>query len=264
VAIIVVLALAIFIGCSACNSRAERIREAQRIEAERLAAEEAARLAEEEAARLAAEEAARLEAERLAAEEAARLAAEEALRRAQEEEERLAAQRRRQASGSDRATVRTNVGAADPNNPWVGTWANNNGTIVLRFNANGTVNVLNFEVTDQYVQIYFRTNRALTGGGFNDVRNPKDYNATYTGSGSYTINKDSVALTLALKNTDGVSKDIKHNTVFQFESNLTQVRLTRGIARKYIIDEATKKPASASGYVQKSDQSEFVTQFYRQ
>jgi hypothetical protein len=234
-------------GCSACN-RLEEQRRAERLRLEeeaRLAAEEAERLRLEEEARLAAEEAERLRLE----EEARRLAEEEARRRAQ--------------SGS---RARTTPSSIDPRNPMVGIWATSNGAIVLQFMANGTVTAHNFTVTDQYVNVYWRTNRALSSGGFYDIRNPKDYEAHYTGSGTYKLSNDNtnIEISLSLKNPDGVVKEIKHSTAFLFESNQTQVRLTKGIARRYLVDEATKKPASQAGYVQKSDQADFVTQLYRQ
>jgi hypothetical protein len=156
------------------------------------------------------------------------------------------------------------VAPIDSKNPIVGVWANANGTIVLQFRADGTISVRNFAVTDQYVEVYFRPNRALSGGGFNDVRNPKDYDSVYTGNGTYRINNDTLEIQLSLRNSDGVTKEIKHSTPFQFMENQTQVRLTRGIARKYIIDQATRKPASESNYNQKPDRSDFVTQFFRQ
>jgi hypothetical protein len=259
VAIVLLLVLGVAIGCKACSD----IRTA-RLENARIAAEEEVRrLAEEEAARLAAEE----EARRLAEEEAARLAAEEEARRLAEEEEarRRAAEEeaRRRAAGQNQA-VRTSVAPSDPRNPLVGTWANANGAIVLQFRADGTVTARNFAVTDEYVEIYFRPNRALAGGGFNDVRNPKDYEAVYRGNGRYTISRDTLDIQLSLSNSDGVTKDIRHSTAFQFQENQTQVRLNRGIARKYIIDQATRRPASESNYNQKPDRSDFVTQFYRQ
>jgi hypothetical protein len=146
----------------------------------------------------------------------------------------------------------------------VGVWSNANGTIVLQFNSNGTITVRNFAVTDQYVEVYFRANRALAGGGFNDIRNPRDYESVYTGDGTFKVNGETLEIQLSLRNSDGVTKEIRHTTTFQFQENQTQVRLARGIARKYILDQATRRPASESNYNQKPDRSDFVTQFYRQ
>jgi hypothetical protein len=249
VAVLLALVFGILWGCSTCSKAAER----RRAEAERLRLEEEARIAAEEAERLRLEEEARL-----AAEEAERLRLQEEARRLAEEEAR------RRAAQSGTRTVSSTP--TDPRNPIVGTWATSNGAIVLQFRANGTVSALNFTVLDQYVNIYWRANRALAAGGFYDIRNPKDYEAHYTGNGTYRVtnNNTNIEVSLSLRNSDGVNKEIAHNTAFQFEANQTQVRLVKGLARKYIVDEATKLPASQKGYVQRSDQADFATQLYRQ
>ena len=231
VILLAVIILGVFFGCSACSSAAERRRlalEAERLEAERLEAE---RL---EAERLEAE---RLEAERLAAEaaEAARLEAERL------EAERLAAEaRRRAAAGQTRTTTSYSSSESDPNNPFVGTWANNNQTIVFRLRSNGNVEVLNYTLTDEVVEVYWRTNRALTGGGFYDTRNPEAFESTYTGTGTYTVNRDTVTFQLNMRNHLGTTKRVDHSTRFTINSERDTLRFNSGMARKFIINKETR------------------------
>jgi hypothetical protein len=264
-------------GCSGCSSKAERDRQAelerQRLEAERLAAEEAARLAAEEAARLAMEEAARLEAERLAAEEAERqrLAELERQRQAslsdaererlerlrQEELERERArlaelERQRQAQA---ATRRPSVPPADTAHPMSGTWVNNNETIVMDFKSDGTINVTKYQLIDEYVEVYWRQNRNVTGGGFYDTRNPVDHESVFTGAGTYTVNRNNIEIKLSLKNDSGDSKEISCAGTFNFlDPQQTNFRMSKGLARKFIIREDTRTQV---------DTKEFAFQFYR-
>jgi hypothetical protein len=246
IVLLAVIALGLFFGCSTCSSAAaERRRlaaeaqlEQDRLEQERLAAEEAARL---EAERLAAEEAARLERERL---EAERLAAEEAARR-------------RAGQGTAQPQPRAYpAGESDANNPFVGVWATNNKAIVFRFRSNNTVEVLNYTIIDEVVEVYWRTNRGVTGGGFYDTRNPEDFESDYTGTGTYEVNKDSVTIKLNIRNPIGTVKDkLSLTTKFNINAQRDLLRLNNGFARKFIINKQTREIF---------DQKDFVTTFYRQ
>ena len=243
VILLVVIILGVFFGCSACSLSAERKRLAA-LEAERLAVEEAARL---EAERLEAErlEAERLEAERLAAEaaEAARLEAERL------EAERLAAEARRRAAAGSASTSTYHSTETDPNNAFVGVWANNTQTVVFRCRPNGDVEVLNYVCTDEAVEVYWRTNRALTGGGFYDTRNPEIFESTYTGTGTYTVNRDSVSFRLNMRNHLGTTKTVNHTTRFTMNNEKDTVRLTSGLARRFIINKETREVFNTKDYV---------------
>ena len=231
-----VIVCGIVFGCSTCSQAAERKREAARLEAERLEAE---RLAAEEAARLEAE---RLEAERLAAEEAARLEAE---REAEEARRRLANQRPSQPGG----TQQYKSAESSATNPFVGTWASNNEAIVIRFRPNGNIEVLNYDLVDELVEVYWRTNKALTGGGFYDTRNPEDVESVYKGSGTYTVNKDTVIFKLDLKNPKGMTKSITHTSKFTMSNQKDSFRLASGLARKFLINRDTHEVHSTKDYV---------------
>jgi hypothetical protein len=240
-------------GCSGCTSRKERQRqeETARLEAERLAAEEAARL---EAERLAAEEAARLEAERLAAEEAARLEAE---RLAAEEAARKAAEAARQRTSQpvpNTSTISQGVAPKDPDNPFSGTWTNNSETIILDVNAAGNVTVRKYVITDEYVEMFWREMRGIPAGGYYDTRNPVDVESIYTGSGTMTLNNNNIAITLSLKNDKGDTRDVSCNGIYQFDAQKTNFRMSKGLPRKIILREDTRKQI---------DQKEYVFQFFR-
>ena len=236
VILLAVIILCVFFGCSACNNAAERKRlaalEAERLEAERLEAE-----------RLEAE---RLEAERLAAEaaEAARL-----------EAERLAAEARRRAAAGRTSTSTYRSTESNPNNPFVGVWANANQTIVFRCRNNGDVEVINYTLTDEVVEVYWRTNRALTGGGFYDIRNPEDFESTYTGTGTYTTTKDSVTFKLNMKNHLGTDKAVTHTTKYTINAQKDTLEFANGLPRKYIINKDTRAT---------HDTKDFVKSFIRQ
>ncbi|MDR1319707.1 MAG: hypothetical protein LBJ90_08780 [Treponema sp.] len=237
-------------GCSACQASTERKRlagEAARLEAERLALEEAARLeaerlAAEEAERLALEEAARLEAERLAAEEAARRAAAEAARGAA----RGPSQNQQQNYTSEES---------DPGNAFVGVWATNNNAIIFRFLGTGNIEVLNYRLVDEVVEVYWRTNRGITGGGFYDTRNPEAFESDYTGTGTYTVTRDTVVFRLNIKNQQGTTKNLTLTTRFSFNGQRDFLKLANGLGRKFIINRDTRDIF---------DTKDFVTSFYRQ
>jgi hypothetical protein len=241
VVLLAVIVLGVFFGCSACSGAAERKRLAA-LEAERLAAEA------EEAARLEAE---RLEAERLAAEaeEAARLEAERL------EAERLAAEARRRAAGSSGSQQTYRSTESNANNPFVGVWANGNQSIVFRCRNNGDVEVLNYTLVDEIVEVYWRTNRGVTGGGFYDTKNPEPFESTYTGTGTYTVNKDSITFKLNMKNHLGTTKTVSHTTRFSMNNEKDTIRFTSGLARKYIINRDTRELF---------DTKDFVNSFIRQ
>jgi flagellar biosynthesis GTPase FlhF len=244
IVLLIIIVLGVIFGCSACQAASERRRlaeEATRLEAERLAAEEeAARL---EAERLAAEEeAARRAAERLAAEEeAARRAAEAARRAAQG-----SSQNRQQSYRSEES---------DPKNSFVGIWATNNQAIVFRFRGDGNIDVLNYTLVDEVVEVYWRTNRGITGGGFYDTRNPEAYESVYTGTGSYTVTRDSVTIKLNINNHQGTTKNLTLTTRFSFNNQKDFLRLNNGLGRKFIINRDTRDIF---------DTKDFVTSFYRQ
>ncbi|MDR1900211.1 MAG: hypothetical protein LBQ55_09405 [Treponema sp.] len=242
-------------GCNGCTSKAEK--ERQRLEAERLAAEEAARL---EAERLAAEEAARLEAERLAAEEAARLeaerlAAEEAARLEAERLAALARQRgQQQAPAAQPAQPAADkehqsVAPADPAHPFAGTWVNSSETIVLDIRADGNITVRKYVLTDEYVEMYWREMRGIRGGGFYDTRNPVDFESTYTGSGTMTLNNNNIVMTLSLKNDRGDERELGCNGTYTFDAQKANFRLSKGLARKVILREDTRKQIDSKDYV---------------
>jgi hypothetical protein len=235
-------------GCSGCQSRAEK---------ERLAAEEAARL---EAERLAAEEAARLEAERLAAEEAARLEAE---RLAAEE----AARRRNSGTSSPAASQRPALTSiSDPNNPLVGTWANNNKTIVLQLRPDGTITVQNYLQIDENVNIRWVGNRNESGGGHNQISDRAGVETEYSGTGTYTISKNTLTLKLNLRNGDGKEKEISHSTAYTLGNNNGAVKLTRGLGRKFVYNRQNGQQVDGNGFVVPATQpgsSSYVTDFTR-
>jgi hypothetical protein len=269
-------------GCAACSSNKADL-EKQRLEAERLAAEEAARL---EAERLAAEEAARLEAERLAAEEAARLEAERLAAEAAERARLAELERQRQAGQTDAererlerlrqeelererarlaelerqrqaqaATRRPSVAPADTAHPMFGTWVNSNETIVMDFHRDGTVAVTKYQLIDEYVEVYWRQNRNVTGGGFYDTRNPVDYESVYTGTGTYTVDRNNIEIKLSLTNDKGEGKAVSCAGTFNFlDAQQTNFRMSKGLARKFIIREDNRTQI---------DTKEFVFQFYR-
>jgi hypothetical protein len=253
-------------GCAGCQSRAEKERLA-RLAAERMAAEEAARL---EAERLAAEEAARLEAERLAAEEAARLEAE---RLAAEEAARLEAER----LAAEAAARRRNAGAAaaqrpalpsisDPSNPLVGTWVNNNKTIVLQLRSDGTVVVQNYLQIDENVNIRWVSNRGESGGGHNQISDRVDVEMDYSGTGTYTINNNTLVLKMTLKGSDGKEKEISHSTAYTLGSGSNAIKLTRGLGRKFIYNRQNGQQVDTNGFAVSATQpgsSSFVTDFTR-
>jgi hypothetical protein len=247
IVLLIIIVLGVIFGCSACNAAAERRRlaeEAARLEAERLAAEEAARL---EAERLANEEAERLAAE----EEAARLAAEEAARRAAEEAARRAAANRGTSTPQRSYTSQE----SDPANAFVGVWATSNKAIIFRFRGNGTIEVLNYRLIDEVVEVYWRTNRGVTGGGFYDTRNPEDFESDYTGTGTYAVTRDSVTFTLNIRNQLGTTKNLSLNTKFSFNDPKDFLKLAKGLGRKFIINRDTREIF---------DTKDFVTSFYRQ
>jgi hypothetical protein len=255
-------------GCSGCQSKTEKERLA-RLEAERLATEEAARL---EAERLAAEEAARLEAERLAAEEAARLeaerlAAEEAARL---EAGRLAAEeaaRRRNSGASSAAPKRPALTSiSDPDNPLVGTWANNNKTIVLQLRSDGTIAVQNYLQIDENVNIRWVSNRNESGGGHNQISDRASVETEYSGTGTYTIDKNTLTLKLNLKNGDGKEKEISHSTAYTLSNSNGAIKLTRGLGRKFVYNRQNGQQVDGNGFAISATQpgsSSYVTDFNR-
>jgi hypothetical protein len=137
----------------------------------------------------------------------------------------------------------------------VGVWATSNKAIVFRFRSNNTIEVLNYTIVDEVVEVYWRTNRGVTGGGFYDTRNPEDYESDYSGTGSYTVTKDSVSIKLNIRNPSGTVKDLTLNTKFNFNDKRDLLRLNNGFARKFIINKDTRAIF---------DQKDFVTTFYRQ
>ncbi|MDR0876490.1 MAG: hypothetical protein LBN21_00440 [Treponema sp.] len=258
----------------------------QAAEEAELSAEEAQRAADE--ARLAAEKAPQSKEAQLAAEEAqlaadeARFAAEKA-RQAEEareteealraaEEARLAAQRaleaaqraqnaaeeaRRRAASASQARPSTYPSETNASVPVVGTWINDNKTIVFQLRTNGTVVVHEYTITDTTVDVKFETNRGMTGGGFYRRSNAVDIQSTYTGTGTYTVNKDTVSIKLSLKNPSGATKDVSLTTKFSFTDaqKRNSLKLANGFARKYIYDR--------EGRI-KLDPEQFVTSFTRQ
>jgi hypothetical protein len=137
----------------------------------------------------------------------------------------------------------------------VGTWANNTKTIVLQLRSNGTVVVHDYIITDQIVEVYWRTNRGITGGGFYDRRNPEDLQTSYTGTGTYTINRDNIDIKLSLKNQFQTTKNVNLATRFTLNNQNAFLRLNNGFARKYVYNKDTRAQI---------DSSEFVSSFYRQ
>jgi hypothetical protein len=230
-------------GCSGCQSKAEKERLAL-LEAERLAVEEAARL---EAERLAAEEAARLEAERLAAEEAAR--------------------RRNSGASSAAAPPRpAQTSISDPNNPLVGTWTNNNKTIVLQLRPDGTIIVQNYLQSDENVNIRWVSNRGESGGGHNQISDRAGIETSYSGNGTYTIDKNTLTFTLNLKNSDGKEKDIRHSTTYTLSSNNSAIKLSRGLGRKFLYNRQNGQQVDNNGFPVPATQpgsSSYVTDFTR-
>jgi hypothetical protein len=214
-------------GCSGCTSKQEKQRQ-----------EELARL---EAERLAAEEAARLEAERLAAEEAARRAAE-------------AARQRANSQPAPSATVSQGIAPRDPDNPFSGIWTNNSETIVLDVNTAGNITVRKYVITDEYVEMFWREMRGIPAGGYYDTRNPVDVESSYTGTGTMTLNNNNIAITLSLQNDKGDTRDISCNGTYQFDNQKTNFRMSKGLPRKIILREDTRKQI---------DQKEYVFQFFR-
>jgi acyl-ACP thioesterase len=261
IALLLSLAINILLGVRSCSSSSElnRLRQVEqewlaseeaRLEAERLAAEEAARL-----------EAERFEAERLAAEEAARLAAEEEARL---EAERLAAEeaaRRRGQQPAPRPQPAAQYASTEsnPGNAFVGTWANENKSIVFRFRNNGSLEILNFNIVDELVTVTFRENRAIPGGGFYRSANPVATESIYTGTGKYAVNGDEVTFNLNLKSADGAAKDFSHKTKFFFENSNKTLKLANGIPRKFRISRQTRQEVT-----HERSRDYFSTAFIRQ
>jgi hypothetical protein len=123
------------------------------------------------------------------------------------------------------------------------------------FNPDGSIIVKTYVITDEYVEVYWRTNRNITGGGFYDTRNPVATQTTYTGSGSYTVNRETLDIKLSLANDSGATKEISLSARFQFDGPKSSFRLGNGLARKYIYREDTRAQIDAK---------EYVSTFYRQ
>ncbi|MCL2880949.1 MAG: hypothetical protein FWF29_11955 [Treponema sp.] len=257
------LAIAVFFivfGCSTCSQINERNRLAT-LAAEKQAEDETARL---EAQRQADDEAARLEAQKQADDEAARLAAQkqalqsEAARLAAERQA-LAAQRAAQQSAAAKQPAATAQQSApakpDANNPLIGTWANSTKTVIIRFRPDGNIDILHFLIVDEYVEVYWRTNWGIAGGGFNDTRNPVPVELVYTGKGIYTVNKDTVTFKLNLSNQKGDKKNISHTTKFIMRGQKDSFKLVKGLARRYIINRDNNEVYNTKDY---------VTEFFRQ
>jgi hypothetical protein len=136
-----------------------------------------------------------------------------------------------------------------------GTWTNNGETVVMVFNPDGTITVNTYVITDEYVEVYWRTNRNITGGGFYDTRNPVSTQTNYTGSGTYTVDRDTLNIKLSLTNDSGGSKDINLTARYQFDGPKASFRLGNGLARKYIYREDTRAQI---------DTKEYVSTFFRQ
>jgi acyl-ACP thioesterase len=235
-ALLLSLAANIFLGVRSCSTAVE-LRRLHQIEQEWIAAEQA----KLEAERLAAEEAARLEAERF---EAERRAAEEAARRAAEEEaRRLAAEEAARSRGQRTASRPAQYASTEsnPSNVFVGTWANDNKTIVFRLRNNGVLEVLNFNIVDELVTVTFREMKGVPGGGFYHSTNPVSSESVYKGTGKYEINGDEVSFTLNLKNADGTVKDFSHKTKFFFENANKTLKLANGMPRKFKISRQTRQ-----------------------
>jgi hypothetical protein len=137
----------------------------------------------------------------------------------------------------------------------VGTWANTSKTVVLQLRSNGTVVVHDYSITDEVVELYWRTNRGLSGGGFYDRRNPEALQTNYTGNGTYTIDKDNINIKLSLQNQFGTAKNISLVTKFTLNNQKNFLRLSNGFARKFIYNKDTRDQI---------DTSEFVSSFYRE
>jgi len=245
IVLIVAIVLGVVFGCSTCTTEEKRLAalEAQRLEAERLAAEEEQALLEAQ----------RLEAERLAAEEAARL---EALRK--EAQQAAAAARweaERNASASNAARQAQQADRSQSTNPLSGVWTNDSKTIVFRLRDNLNVEVLHYDIVDESVEVYWRTNRALTGGGFYDTRNPETFQSIYTGTGTFKTDKGNITFELNLKNHLGTTKNVTHTTKYTLSKEGDSLRFTGGLARKFIINKETRK---------QHDTKDFVTSFIRQ
>jgi hypothetical protein len=213
--LIVLMVFAGCTGCSGCTSKKERQRQ---------------------------EELARLEAERLAAEEAARRAAEAARRQAG------------QPPAPAAATISQGAVPKDPGNPFSGSWTNNSETIVLDINAAGNITVKKYIITDEYVEMFWREMRGIPAGGYYDTRNPVDVESTYTGTGALTLNSNNIAITLALQNDRGDTRTVSCNGTYQFDAEKTNFKMSKGLARKIILREDTRKQI---------DQKEYVFQFFR-
>jgi multidrug efflux pump subunit AcrA (membrane-fusion protein) len=248
------MAFTILVGCSGCSGKDT---ERQQTEAERQAeldrqaeAARQAELARQAEAERQAELARQAEAERQA--ELARQAeAERQAELARQAEAARQAELARQAEAARRARV----APADPENPIVGTWSNSGETVVMVFNPDGSIRVNTYVITDEYVEVYWRTNRNITGGGFYDTRNPVATQSNYIGSGSYTINRDTLSITLSLTNDSGSTKEVTLTAKLQFDGPKSSFRLGNGLARKYIYREDTRAQIDAK---------EYVSVFYRQ
>ena len=228
--IIVFSMLAGCAGCAGCQSRAEKERLA-RLEAERLAAEEAARL----------------EAERLAAEEAAR----------------------RRNSGTSSAAAPQGpalTSISDPGNPLVGTWVNNNKTIVLQLRPDGTIITQTYLQIDENVNIRWISNRGEPGGGHNQISDRAGVETSYSGTGTYTVDKNTLTLNLNLKNSDGKEKKISHSTAYTLSNNNSAIKLTRGLGRKFLYNRQNGQQVDGNGFPVSATQpgsSSYVTDFTR-
>jgi hypothetical protein len=137
----------------------------------------------------------------------------------------------------------------------VGTWANNSRTVVLQMRSDGTVVVHDYVITDEIVEVYWRTNRGITGGGFYDRRNPEALQTSYTGTGTYTVNRDNIDIKLSLRNQHETTKAVNLTTKFTLNSQNDFLRLNNGFPRKYIYNKDTRAQI---------DSSEFVSSFSRQ
>ncbi|MDR1898912.1 MAG: hypothetical protein LBQ55_02785, partial [Treponema sp.] len=88
----------------------------------------------------------------------------------------------------------------------------------------------------------------------------------YSGTGTYTVDKNTLVLKLNLKNGDGREKEIGHSTAYTLGNNNNTVKLTRGLGRKFVYNRQNGQQVDGNGFVISTTQpgsSSYVTDFTR-